>query len=51
VKGEFSLQARLNVSIPGIDKEVAGKIVNAAHTICPYSKAIHGNVEVETNLL
>src|SRR4051794_23940557 len=41
VKGQFSLRARLNVSIPGLDKEIALQIIEAAHHICPYSKAIH----------
>jgi lipoyl-dependent peroxiredoxin len=51
VKGEYSLRARLNVSIPGLDKEIARQIIDAAHHICPYSKAIEGNVKVETNLV
>ena|SRR5215217_7732705 len=51
VKGEFSLRARLYVSLPMVDREVARQIVEAAHHICPYSKAIQGNVKVETNLV
>ena len=50
-KGEFFLGARLNVSIPGIDREIAWALIDAAENICPYSKAIKGNVEVEFNLL
>lgn len=50
-KGEFFLQARLNVSLPGLDKQVARELVEAAETICPYSKAIKGNVQVEINLV
>ena len=49
-KGEFFLGARLNVSIPGIDREIAWALIDAAENICPYSKAIKGNVEVEFNL-
>jgi osmotically inducible protein OsmC len=49
--GAFYLQARLNVSLPGLDKEVARQILEAAHHICPYSKAIQGNVKIETNLV
>lgn len=48
---EYSLQARLNISIPGLDREVAQQLVDAAHQTCPYSKAIRGNVNVEINLL
>jgi len=50
-KGEFFLGARLNVSIPGLDREIAWALIDAAENICPYSKAIKGNVEVEFNLL
>ena len=46
-KGEFFLQARLNVSLPGLDKEVAWELIEDAENICPYSKAIKGNVDVE----
>lgn len=47
----YSLQARLNVSLPGIDPEVARAIVDAAHQTCPYSKATRGNIEVAINLV
>ena len=43
----YSLQARLKVSLPGIEPEVAQEIVNAAHQTCPYSKATRGNIGVE----
>jgi len=46
----FSLSAQLNVSVPGIDRETAQALIEAAHTICPYSKAVHGNIEVSTTL-
>ena len=49
--GEFFLSVRLNVSLPGLDREVAEELIQAAHGICPYSKATHGNIEVETNLI
>ena len=47
----FFLRARLNVSLPGVDREVARTLAEAAHGICPYSKAVHGNIEVSTNVL
>lgn len=43
---EFTLQARLNVTLPGMDRETSQKIVEAASHICPYSKSIEGNVDV-----
>ena len=49
--GAFFLAARLNVSVPGLDREVAQALVHAAHEICPYSKATRGNIAVETNLV
>ena len=47
----FFLRARLNATIPGVDPEVGRELLEAAHGICPYSKATHGNIEVSTNLL
>src|SRR5215469_15570193 len=42
----YSLQARLNVNLPGLDREVAQAIVAGAEQTCPYSKAIRGNIDV-----
>ena len=50
-KEGYSLQARLNVSIPGIDREIAQDLVTEASQTCPYSKAIRGNVNVQYNLV
>src|SRR5262245_4509749 len=49
LRGEdgYFLPARLNVSLPGLDREAAGALVEAAHQICPYSKATRGNIDVE----
>jgi len=47
----YSIQARLNVSLPGLEREVAQKIVDAAHHTCPYSKALRGNIDIMTNLV
>jgi osmotically inducible protein OsmC len=44
--GAYFLQARLNVSVPGVDTEVAQALVDAAHQTCPYSKATRGNIDV-----
>lgn len=43
---EYSLSATLNVTLPGIDREIAEKLVAKAHQVCPYSKATRGNIEV-----
>ncbi|WP_331371417.1 organic hydroperoxide resistance protein [Sinorhizobium chiapasense] len=49
--GSFFLRARLNVSLPGIERELAQELIEAAHGICPYSKATHGNIDVTTSLV
>ncbi len=48
---QYFLQARLNVSLPGLDREVARAVVDAAHQTCPYSKLTRGNINVELNLV
>jgi osmotically inducible protein OsmC len=49
--GGFQLQARLNVSLPGLDPEVAQQLIETAHATCPYSKATRGNINVTINLV
>jgi lipoyl-dependent peroxiredoxin len=49
--GAYFLRARLNVSLPGLEHDVAKALTDAAHQTCPYSKAIRGNVEVAINLV
>lgn len=47
----YFLQARLNISLPGLEPEVARALVEEAHQTCPYSKATRGNINVELNLV
>ncbi len=49
--GGYYLRARLDVSIPGINREVAQALVERAHETCPYSKAVRGNVDVSIHLV
>ncbi|HJS13139.1 MULTISPECIES: organic hydroperoxide resistance protein [unclassified Sphingopyxis] len=49
--GGFSLIARLNVSLPGIDRDTAETLTARAHEICPYSKATRGNIAVDINIV
>ena len=49
--GAYGLSARLNVSLPGIEREVVQRLADTAHELCPYSRATHGNIEVATNIL
>jgi Ohr subfamily peroxiredoxin len=50
-EGGFQLQARLNVSLPGLAREVAQELVETAHQICPYSKMSRGNIDVTITLV
>jgi osmotically inducible protein OsmC len=48
----YFLRARLNVSLPGLEREVAQAIVDTTHdTTCAYSNATRGNIEVTLNLV
>jgi len=47
----YLLQARLNVSLPGLEREVAQALVDAAHQTCPYSKLTRGNINVVIHLV
>ncbi|RQS75615.1 organic hydroperoxide resistance protein [Burkholderia sp. Bp8963] len=49
--GAYFIQARLNVSLPGLDRDVAQRIVDTAHQTCPYSKATRGNIDVAINIV
>ena len=49
--GGYFLQARLNVNMPGVDRQVAQAILDGAHYTCPYSKATRGNIDVAINLV
>jgi Ohr subfamily peroxiredoxin len=47
----FFLRARLSVSVPGVDRAVAQELAESAHGVCPYSKAVRGNIEVSTTVV
>jgi osmotically inducible protein OsmC len=49
--GGVGLSAVIKVQITGVEQEVAQKIVNMAHNVCPYSKATKGNIETEVSLV
>ncbi len=49
--GAYFLQARLNVSFPGVDATIAQALLEDAHATCPYSKAIRGNIATEIRLV
>ena len=39
------------ISLPGMEHTTAQRLVEAAHQVCPYSRATHGNIAVETTLV
>ena len=47
----YFLQARLKVSLPGLDIVTAQELAIAAHQTCPYSKATRGNVNVKISII
>jgi Ohr subfamily peroxiredoxin len=47
----YFLSTRLNVSLPGLKREVAQALIDEAHQLCPYSKATRGNINVIINLV
>jgi Ohr subfamily peroxiredoxin len=47
----YFLSARLNISIPGVERGTAQALVDEAHEICPYSKATRGNIDVAVKLV
>lgn len=46
VGGGFELAVVLDVDIPGVHPAVAMELAEAAHEVCPYSKATRGNIQV-----
>jgi osmotically inducible protein OsmC len=49
--GAYLIRGRLNVSLPGLDREVAQALVDGADQTCPYSKAVRGNIDVTIKLI
>ena len=50
-EGAYALRARLGVSLPGLDRDVARDLIDEAHQTCPYSKAVRGNIDVTVDLI
>lgn len=45
-EGGYGITADLTISLPGVDKADAEKLVHAAHEVCPYSNATRNNLDV-----
>jgi Ohr subfamily peroxiredoxin len=48
---EYFLQARITLTTPGLEHELAAAIAHEADQICPYSKATRGNIDVALNVI
>ena len=46
----FGIAVRMKVSIPGMDRQQARELVDAAHQVCPYSNATRGNIDVQLDV-
>jgi lipoyl-dependent peroxiredoxin len=47
----FGLDVALDISLPGMDREAAQAIMDAAHIVCPYSNATRNGIDVRLTLL
>lgn len=47
----FGLEVDLNVELPGVDTQLAQKLVELAHLVCPYSNATRDNINVNTMII
>lgn len=45
--GGYSLSVELHATLPGVEKDQAERIMEAAHKTCPYSKALRGDAPVK----
>jgi lipoyl-dependent peroxiredoxin len=48
--GGFGLTAAIEAELPGLDRQAALELVEAAHQVCPYSNATRGNIEVSLDV-
>jgi lipoyl-dependent peroxiredoxin len=49
--GAFGVTVSMKVSVPGMDKAAADKLVAQAHEVCPYSNATRGNLDVKISVV
>ena len=50
IPNAYGIAVRMKVSLPGMDKDAAQKLIDAAHQVCPYSNATRGNIDVAITL-
>ncbi|WFF38651.1 organic hydroperoxide resistance protein [Moraxella nasibovis] len=49
-EGAFALDLDITVSVEGVSRDDAKKLIQKAHEVCPYSNATRGNVEVRLHV-
>jgi len=47
----YGIAARLKISLPGLKRDVAQRLVEAADAVCPYSRATRGNIDAAIELV
>ncbi|MGP1682037.1 MAG: Ohr family peroxiredoxin, partial [Giesbergeria sp.] len=50
IPNAYGIAVRMKVSLPGMDRDAAQKLIDAAHQVCPYSNATRGNIAVGITL-
>ena len=45
-EGAFGIAVTMAISVPGMERAAAEKLVATAHEVCPYSNATRGNIDV-----
>src|SRR5471030_1468518 len=48
--GEYYIQGRVNLIVPGLDRALATTLAHAADAMCPYSKSTRGNIDVTLSI-
>jgi lipoyl-dependent peroxiredoxin len=46
----YGIAVRMAISLPGMGREQAQQLIDAAHQVCPYSNATRGNIDVRLTL-
>jgi organic hydroperoxide reductase OsmC/OhrA len=46
----YGIAADIEVSLPDLPRDKAQALIEAAHQVCPYSRATRGNIEVNVKL-
>ncbi len=50
IPNAYGIAVRMKVTLPGMDKDAAQKLIDAAHQVCPYSNATRGNIDADITL-